>query len=310
MIKKSLLIFVAFAAVIVSCNKTEDPTQAGVSSDEIVFNVDEESLRSYEETKASVVTSLSNFKAAATRGTSGSETSVWNNVTFTGPTDYKGDKWWPATNPGYHFYASNFNLTFNAGGTTIAATNDIDAVCAYIETSSYTPTTGVKNLLSFQHVFARLGVVEVKAEDGYTISNVHIKITPKISGTYNLRTGFGHNDATGWSGTTEGTETEVFDPSQTIAAGATKTKSNDIYLVPGTYTLTATWTATKGEFTKTYTASDPNVFLEKGKVTKLTAKVHRNGIDVPGMVGDATEIIFSVSVEAWGNTNKDMVFPI
>ena len=301
--KKNLLVLLAvpaLLAVMASCNKNEPVSGATgdveTPADEtgfspILLGAEGAGLSASVETKATAVTSLSSFYASATTGSAGSESSVWNSVTFTkdgATTDYKGDKWWPNSNPSYHFYASNAAITFAAAGSTVAATNATDVICAYMASPSYK----AKNTLTFEHVFARLGDVEVSAADGYTISGVSITVTPKTGGTFNMRTGAGKTDGTGWSSLTTGTVTA-------IANATPGTKSNDIYLVPGTYTLTASWTATRGGYTEDIAGMTADVVLTGGKVNKITTTLG----------GNAEEVVFGVSINPWGAATTDVEFP-
>lgn len=152
-------------------------------------------------TKATEVTGSTlnsgGFNVSATTGSAGSESSAWNNVAFSKVGDYfvgtGSGKWWPTSDPGYHFYASNTDLTFAAGGTTVAAINEADVVCAYLASPTYNST----NTLTFEHIFARITDVTLTAVEGYTITGVSVYVTPKTGGTYNLRTGAGRSDGTG-----------------------------------------------------------------------------------------------------------------
>lgn len=244
----------------------------------IAFNVSDVKVETgvttrVSETVASTLNS-NGIYVNCTQGSAGSETSVWSNVHFTysGGT-FSENKWWPASNPSYHFYASSSAIAHTAAGATVAATNDADVVCAY----SPNPTFAVTNTLVFNHIFARLGSVTFTASSGYTITGITATITPKTGGTYNLRTG-------AWSSVTTGSATS-------IANSTPGTKNNDIYLVPGTYTVTASWTATKGGYTKTFTDRTYDVELVAGYVNTLTASFG----------GNATDIQFTVGVEAWEN---------
>lgn len=240
------------------------------------------------QTKATVVDestlNTSGFNVSCTTGSTGSESSVWNNVAFSKSDSYfvaGGDgKWWPTTDPGYHFYGSNAALTFNADGCTVAATNATDVVCAYLPS----PTYKSMNTLAFQHIFARITDVTFTAIDGYTISNISVTIVPNTGGTYNLRTGNGQTDGTGWSSLIEGSAT-------TIANSTPGTKSNDLYLVPGSYRITASWTATKGAYSQTFSNKYCDIDVVGGKCNVITAN----------LIGDASAIEFSVSVAAWGS---------
>lgn len=294
-----------------SCNKNEVP-----ADDSIVFHVEEKDMIL---TKVDPVDNLntSGFEVIATRGVAGSETVGWSipeKTHFSGAPNFKGGRYWPSTDPYYHFYATNAaaeDFSSAADGCRVEVSNIKDVVCAYLPSPTYHET----NLLTFEHIFARLGSVKVKAGEGYTISDVHIMITPKVSGVYNIRTGSiapGANTDGGWSSTVEGAETEIFNPSLSMPSGTSQTKDNDIFLVPGEYKVTCQWTATKGDYTETFTRYDEHVILEKGKINNLTAKVKDEG--GPGsdgiMTGNAKEIEFTVSVTPWGEANKDMTFPV
>ena len=238
------------------------------------------------QTKATVVDestlNTSGFNVSCTTGSAGSESTVWNNVAFSKSDGYfvaGGDgKWWPTTDPGYHFYGSNAALTFNADGCTVAATNATDVVCAYLPSPTYKST----NTLAFQHIFARIGTMTFSQIEGYTISNISVYVTPRTGGTYNIRTGAGQTDGTGWSGISSGDAVN-------IAAQDPGSKSNDIYLVPGRYTLTASWVATKGAYSKVFSNKTCDVDIVAGNINNITAS----------LTGDATAISFSVTVSPW-----------
>ena len=245
-------------------------------------------------TKAGVTvtdgTNLTSFYASATTGTSGSETESWTSAEFIKDGDiYSGGKYWPISNPGYHFYGSNSPLTFTSAGNTIQATNNLDIVCGYLSTSDYK----MSNTLTFRHIFARLGTLTVEAKDGYEMSDISITITPKTGGTYNLRTGDGRNNGTGWSDLTTGTAVE-------LTSGVTGSKNTDLYLVPGIYTLTATWTATRGEYVETFTAKTRDVQLLAGKVSNITTILG----------GRAVPLELKVYVEEWGSSSLTPTFPM
>ena len=227
--------FVVALTVTPSCRRELVLPDVTVPDGQIVFG--SEGLDLSVETKATEVTSLSSFYVSAVTGSAGSELSAWtstqfNQVPASSPAVYSSDKYWPASNPGYKFYGSNVALNFAAGGTYVNASNATDVVCAYRSS----PTYRTKNTLSFEHIFARLCRVDVAAQTGYTISNISMYITPKTGGTYNLRTGAGHTDGTGWSSIATG--------SATLISNKTGATNNDIYMVPGNYSITCTWTAT------------------------------------------------------------------
>ncbi len=275
-----------------SCHK--EIVEEVPSGSEICFGAENGSFVMEAETKASTgtteVTSLASFKVAATTGSAGSESSVWNNVSFSGTTDFTGGKTWPASDPHYTFYATNLSgntpMTFNAAGTTISATNTQDVVCAYLPDASV--TYKAKNVLSFEHIFARIANVVVVQESGYTVSSVTVSVTPKTGGTYNLRTGAGQSDGTGWSGLTTGSATTI--------ASAVGTNTNDVWLVPGQYTITASWTATQsGGSSVSYSNKTVNVDITGGKKNTITATL-------------GGEMVFGVSLEAFDDNEVPLTF--
>lgn len=287
------LFFIAasvFSIIAVSCKSDPVPDLQQPESKEIVFTACDV-MSATVNTKASVITSLQSdgFYASATTGTS-SETQLWNNAGFTYVSNqYKGDKYWPASNNGIHFYASNYQMTFNAGGCSVnnVNANQKDIVCAYLAS----PAWGESNELTFEHIFSRIGNVSVTAPTGYTVSNLNISFTPFVSGSYNLKT-------KEWSGKT----TNSSSPVQTIATSPSNSNSNNLWFIPGTYTLTATYTLEKGtgegryieNFTKTASVS-----LQAGKL---------NTIQTTLPAGSATDILFTVTVTPWDNTTITAVF--
>ena len=252
-------VFAVFMLAIASasCMK-EVPDMQVVSqpSDAITFGVDD-SFTAEVQTKATEVTSLSSFYVTAVTGSAGSESSVWNSVQFSqvagsSPATYAGNKYWPASNPSYKFYGSNIALNYAAGGTYVNASNATDVVCAYLSS----PTYNTKNTLTFEHIFARLCRVDIVAASGYTLSNISLRITPKTGGTYNLRT-------KEWSSVATGTATTI--------ASSTGANYNDIFCVPGIYSITASWVARDASgVSVTHTNEVCNVTLTSGKTNNIS----------------------------------------
>ena len=286
----SILLAALAVTVVLGCNKNVSIPETGDNS--IVFTTGNIS-KFVVQTKASVVSSLSAFNVSAVTGSAGSDTAVWTNAAFSdGDSDskYTGDKYWPLTNDNpYRFYASNATLAYSAAGNTVTVDTDTDVVCAYLDSPTYKDV----NTLSFEHVFARIGDMTVNAASGYTITGVSIRITPKVSGTYNLRTGSGQTDGTGWSETSDGSVVE-------LANATPGTKSNNVFLVPGRYTLTASWTATRGGYTQTFTDKTQDVDIVGGSVNSI----------ITTLGGLAQDLQFSVSVNAWGSNDIVAEFPL
>ena len=203
------------------------------------------------------------------------------------PNNYTADQFWPLTDPGYSAYASNVPLIPGATGYTVAVSAETDVVCALLQGMTYK----AKGTLVFSHVFGRLGTFMVAADEGYEITGVSVKITPKVSGTYNLFAGNGKTDGTGWSAAVEGAALE-------LAPSAPGSKTNDVYLVPGTYILTAGWTARKGDYQASFEGRTTTVDIPAGKVCALKATFG----------GNAAPITISVSLTPWQAVQNE--FPI
>ncbi len=237
--------------MVLSCCRFPESYSDNDWDGKIVFGV-EESPRFY--TKAEEITSLSSFYVSAVKGSPGSETCKFNSCSFTqvmgsDPVCYASDQLWPAFDESWKFYASNVPMVSSAAGTQVSASNDTDVLVAYLPDGSFKS----KNILSFQHVFARLGTISVISEVGMTISDVDIRLTPKTGGTYNIRTGV-------WDNVSEG--------SVTCIANKVGENVNDLWLVPGTYTLTASWTCIQdGGSVVSYTDKESTIELVAGEVT-------------------------------------------
>lgn len=176
-------------------------------------------------------------------------------------------KYQTATPTAYNWYISNVPFTTSENTSLTVPDNSTDIVIGRLfgETSS-TPT------VTIGHIFARLCSVTVQAYSGYTVSSVSVTITPKTSGTYNLC-------SMSW---TEGVDAST----ETIAESAPGTKSNDIWLVPGEYTLTIGWTETISNYEKTFSGVTKTVTLLPNRTNNLTITLG----------GDASAIVISTSL--------------
>lgn len=246
------------AAVLPSCKKEDSP-----SVSEIRFKVHDTDIS----TKVSAVTELNSFNVLATTGSAGSETRKWDAVATKSGSSYGTQKYWPATNPSYHFYASNAAITFAQAGATVQANGSSDLVCAYLETSTH----NAPNTLNFIHPQARVGSVTTSVGNGYTVSGVSMYLANvKESGKYNIRTAE-------WS---DCANTEKI----TLASG-----SNDKYLVPGSYVMYVTYTLTKGDYSGTFTKNG-TIQLSQGKINNITVTFAND---------PAVSVGFNVSVTPW-----------
>lgn len=260
-----------------SCRKEPALVQTGSLDGAITFGVDA-SFTAEVKTKTVEVTSMSSFYVSAVTGSVGSESSVWNSVTFSQvpastPVIYAGNKFWPATDPGYKFLASNLPLIASVSGAYVNATNETDVVCAYLPD----PTYNGNNTLSFNHIFARTGIINTTCAHG-SLSNVSYTIKAKgtntgTSGKYNLRTGV-------WSSTSG------------LSSAMIITSSSNMYIIPGQYTIAVTATYTRGDYVVTKTLSGDLTFIQ-GKVNNLNITWPDGG----------TEIVVSISLTAWSSQN-------
>lgn len=273
--KKRLFILpwlAASAAMLLSCSQLQKDFvpvpegEQGASAVPVMFYAPTEDA-----SRTTAVTSLSTFGVIAENTTSSAQVWKITSVTQSGSL-YSTGKYWPSTDSHYAFYASNnaSTLTYAASGATVApADANTDVVVAY---SPYDGASFQQNVaLTFEHIFARIGTIAVNAPSGYSLTVNSLSLSAPVSGTYNIKT------AT-WS--SKGSAA-----SQTIAVG-----SNDVYVVPGAYTLSVNYTISLGDYSETLTKTG-SVNLQQGKINSITATAPVS----------ATEIIFTVTVTPWGS---------
>lgn len=242
-----------------------------------------------------VVNALEKFYVAAASGYGAEEHYAWKATEFTkksGTDNYYGNKFWPSTNPGFHFYASNAALLCEDGKPAkINAANDTDIVYSFLSDPAYKNS----NRLTFKHLFARMGSVYVKNPDGYEISSITISMTPDIKGTFDLFSGNGKTDRNGWANVEKGS-------SLTLATRKGNNDATDAYIIPGNYKLDATYTLTKDMYSHSFTSS-AYIDIAGGSINNITAT-----LPVPQGDDAAAEINFTVSVEPWSNIDVNATF--
>ena len=273
--RKLSFIFALLPLVAISCNK-DMGTSVSSEPKEIVLALEGEGITAEVETKTSAVTSLSSAYYAATTGSAGSdETSKWGSTSATVSSNkISTGKYQTASPTSYNWYISNCSMTFGKTGSTISPDGaSIDAVAGYTAASNSTSPS-----VTLDHVFARTGSLSISATNGYTISGVSYKLKSKgtntgTKGTYNIYSKV-------WSSTTTLSD-------QTI------TSSSDLYLIPGTYTLTVSGTESLGDFSHTFSAST-DITLVAGKTNNIAVK--RTGVG-------ATQIVVSTTLTAWGSNS-------
>lgn len=250
---------------------------------EIVIGVEDGKLSVELDTKASAseVTSIPGTMywgtTSGTRG-SGSETRKYHNgsgsssaATIYSNNIYTGC-YQTASPTYYNHYVSNVSFTIpSSGNVTMSAYNNTDVICGWAAgTNSSNPS------VTLNHIFARTGSFSLSVPSGYSQSSVSWTIASKgsvtgTSGTYNLSTG-------AWT-------------SSYTTLGATAVASgSDYYLIPGTYTITCSFTLSKGDFVQSYTQSC-DVTLVGNKINNITATTTTD---------QATQIVISLSLTPWG----------
>ena len=245
-------------------NRADSAGETRMSRVQILFRL-AEALTKVPETTANTLV-RDGFQVSATTGNPGNEKEAWTNASFSRNGEvFSGDKWWSPADSSYHFYASNADLAFDASGALVYASTEEDVVCAHIPIPSFRQP----NELAFQHIFARLDKVDIQGPERYTTTVLSVSITPYISGTYNLRT---HE----WSD---------LQPGEPVLLGA----DNDLWCVPGYYSLTVQYTLTLGDYTQTFT-KDRLIVLPAGKTSNLLGKLP---------TGQAQEMEYTLEVADW-----------
>lgn len=303
--KKYLSIICALALAFVACNKQETSSYAPAElNDEIVFT-----MAATRGADPVTTENLGDLYVSATTGSS-SEAQVngFTNVTFSKTNnEWKGGKYWPETDPGYHFYLSNSQLTYAAGGATISPSNaNSDIVTAYVAS----PTHRAKTNVELGHIFAQVGTVSMKAPAGWAVTNMKVSLQPVVSGTFNVKSNTWTNRGNAQSAVyILGTASNGVQIS-TEANNATYTGSdNDLWLLPGSYVLTASYTISKGDYSKVVNGVSCTVQLVQGRNNNI-GPVVSGGVEQPNITppGDIAEIVFGVTVTPWSDNHVNANF--
>lgn len=270
-----------------SCSKSIDkanyiPEDETVDMENrIVFSAEGNGLGLDVTTKASAVTSLTSFNVVC-EDASSTANQKWSLTATKSGSYYITDKYWPSTDSKYSFYASNASVTYATSGATVSPSNNgTDVIVAY---KAYSASDYCQNIvLSFEHIYCRIGTIKATAKEGYTISNVSCSLSAPESGTYNLKTA-------SWTskGAANSQSFGTFSNSSNVS-----TSTNDLYILPGTYSLTLNYTLTRGDFTKAY-SSTAKVTLTQGKINNINATITAD---------EATSVQMSVSIAAWSSVD-------
>ena len=253
------------------CAKSVEPENQ--HPQQIVLCVGDDTIDMDVQTKATAITEIpSSLNFSVTTGKLGSSETTKKASASVSPASGKiaTGLYQTANATSYNYYVSNCPITFAASGSTVSASNATDVIAGTATSSSTSPS------VTLDHIFARTGTLTLKTQTGYDLSNVSWKIasvTGGTSGTYNIA-------KQAWSSLTTLNSTSI-------------PESSDMYLVPGSYTLTVSYTLTKGDWTQNFTKS-ASVTLVGGKI---------NNISGTASGGAASAISLTVSLTPWGSTN-------
>ncbi len=262
-----------------SCEKV---TMASLQGDEIVFALSGDEGFVVDQTKTSAVNSLPGSLYWGTT-TGGNATGTANEAAKWGPTTgtvssskiYTG-KYQTYSPTAYNHYVSNISFTVNAN-TSVSASNGTDVIVGRATQDNTSAPS-----ITMTHIFARTGTLTMNTQSGYTISGISWTIKANggysgTAGTYSLRQG-------AWTGVTTGLGSTAI------------SSSSDLYLIPGSYIISCTYTLSKGDWTKSFTKS-ATVTLVGGKVNNITGNASG---------GEASEITVGVSLAAWSSKDHSM----
>lgn len=305
--KKFIYIFGVAVLGLMACNKPQD--QNALDFNEIVFTM----APTTRATGVSEVTTanLTQFNVIASTGTT-SQTAAWTDGVFTGSQggNYTGGKYWPNESISYNFFASNAAMTFASSGATIAvADSNNDIVAEYLEGAAYKTS----NALSFDHILCQIGTVTMKAPAGYTVTDLKVSLQPIYSGSYNVKQIAQATPEQKFAGWTRGSASAAVYIVGNAQAGVSvpanpqsyTSGDNDLWLVPGQYQLTATYTIAKGDWSNSYT-KNATVTLLQGVNNNLglpdtNGDGNNDDPNIPDPSDDVSDIIFTVTVTPWSD---------
>lgn len=267
------LLILGFAA---SCAKSVEPENQNPK--EIVLCVGGDTIDMQVQTKTTAITTVpSSLYYSMTTGTLGSEeTSKKGSTSCSVGSGKIATGVYQTISPTfYNYYVSNAAITFSASGSTISAANTTDVIAGTVTSNETNPS------VKLDHIFARTGTLTLNSQSGYALNNVSWSIESSSAGTGGI-----YNIANGrWSSVTKLSSTAI-------------TKDSDMYLVPGDYTLSVTYTLSKGDWNQT--------FNKKATVTLVAGKV--NNITGTASGGNASEISITVTLTEWGTNNITATF--
>lgn len=274
---KKFSVFIIAAAVALSfasCQKN-DRIPNDSEGQEIVLNFGD----SFDvETKASAVTSLTSAYWGASTGTS-TESVKWSTASASVSSGkISTGKYQTASPTSYNYYVAN--QTFTVAGDMTVANNNTDIVAGRLAASTSTAPS-----ITLNHIFSRINTLTANAPSGFTISGISWKIT-------------GYSTVNGTAGTFNMKSQSWTSASTKIASATNISSGSDMYVIPGEYTFTVSYTLTKGDWSKSFTNSG-RVTLTGGKINNISTTVP----DPTGSIGGPEQIVLTVTVTAWTSQN-------
>ena len=241
---------------------------------EIILNVDGAGIEAEVQTKVTAVSSVpSSLYFAGTTGSNTSQSGKWSSQSKAVSSGKIATGYYQtASATAYNYFLSNVSMSSSESGCTITADGtSTDAIAGVTKASTSTnPSVAMK------HIFARTGSISGSCS-GYNLSNLSVKIQSNsgagYKGTYNIYTGT-------WSSITALSSTNL-------------TSSSDLYLIPGSYTITASATIQKGDYSGT-TSGSTTISLTEGKIHDINVKFSAD---------PAQPINVSVTLSNWTTTS-------
>ena len=288
---KRIIVFItliSLSVLAVSCKKeqlrdanremTDDPSK------EIVIGLDPDfDIQFGTETKATAISSIpsSLYWGASTGTLNTGETSKWAAASATvSSSKINTGKYQTVSPTTYNLFVANQSFSTSSNKTTMTvANNNTDVIYGKVSSNSSTPS------ITLDHIFARTGSLTLTSKSGYTDTATSWSIVGKgdvtgTAGTFNLSTGT-------WTSRSSALSSQAI------------TSSSDLYLLPGVYTISVTFTHSIGDYTSSYTRS-ADVTLVAGKINNITAVV--TGPDIP-------QIQISLSLTAWSSNPISVNLP-
>lgn len=161
--------------------------------------------------------------------------------------DYTAEgQYWPVSETPWQFYAANAPMA----GTACSVTADGTADLVYAVNSA--PAFRTVNSLSFAHAFGRVGDITFRLPEGYSATIVSATMTLSRGGVFSVKEG---------SWTTPAAQ-------EAVALGA----DNDVFAVPGAYSLDIVYTYTDGTAPATTVSCSDDVYIAAGMINNIAVQ--------------------------------------